>query len=60
MQYSRCADRNGHERKENVEAVMTDLIESFQQHTVSDLRSEAKGSRFESGCQLCAEVNSLQ
>ena len=27
---------------------------------VSDLRSETKGSRFESGCQLCAEVNSLQ
>ena len=27
---------------------------------VSDLRSEAKGSRFESGCQLCAEVSSLQ
>ena len=23
---------------------------------VSDLRSETKGSRFESGCQLCAEV----
>ena len=27
---------------------------------VSDLRSETKGSRFESGCQLCAEVSSLQ
>ena len=27
---------------------------------VSDLRSETKGSRFESGCQLCAEVISLQ
>ena len=27
---------------------------------VSDLRSEAKGSRFESGCYLCAEVSSLQ
>ena len=24
---------------------------------VSDLRSETKGSRFESGCQLCAEVS---
>ena len=27
---------------------------------VSDLRSETKGSRFESGCWLCAEVSSLQ
>ena len=27
---------------------------------VSDLRSETKGSWFESGCQLCAEVSSLQ
>ena len=27
---------------------------------VSDLRSETKGSRFESGCQICAEVSSLQ
>ena len=27
---------------------------------VGDLRSETKGSRFESGCQLCAEVSSLQ
>ena len=27
---------------------------------VSDLRSETKGSRFESGCYLCAEVSSLQ
>ena len=26
---------------------------------VSDLRSETKGSRFESGCRLCAEVSSL-
>ena len=27
---------------------------------VSDLRSETKGSQLESGCQLCAEVSSLQ
>ena len=27
---------------------------------VSDLRSETKGSRFDSGCYLCAEVSSLQ
>ena len=27
---------------------------------VSDLRSETKDSQFESGCQLCAEVSSLQ
>ena len=27
---------------------------------VSDLRSETKCSRFESGCQLCAEVSALQ
>ena len=27
---------------------------------VSDLRSETKGSRFEPGCKLCAEVSSLQ
>ena len=27
---------------------------------ISDLRSETKGSRFESSCQLCAEVSSLQ
>ena len=27
---------------------------------VSDLRPETKGSWFESGCQLCAEVSSLQ
>ena len=27
---------------------------------ISDLRSETKGSRFESGCYLCAEVSSLQ
>ena len=27
---------------------------------VSDLRSETKGSRFESSCYVCAEVSSLQ
>ena len=27
---------------------------------VSDLRSETKGSRFESGCYACAQVSSLQ
>ena len=27
---------------------------------VSDLRSETKDLRFESGCELCAEVSSLQ
>ena len=27
---------------------------------VSDLRSKTKGCRFEFGCQLCAEVSSLQ
>ena len=27
---------------------------------VSDLRSETKGSRFEAGCCLCAEISSLQ
>ena len=27
---------------------------------VSNLRSETKSSRFESGCKLCAEVSSLQ
>ena len=27
---------------------------------VSDMRSETKGSQFESGCQLCPEVSSLQ
>ena len=32
----------------------------FLLSVVSDLRSETKGSRFESGCQLCAEVSSLQ
>ena len=38
------------------------VCESFRARSlvVSDLRSETKGSRFESGCQLCAEVSSLQ
>ena len=33
---------------------------SFNNFVVSELRSETKGSRFESGCQLCAEASSLQ
>ena len=32
----------------------------FTQELVSDLRSETKGSRFESGCYLCAEASTLQ
>ena len=31
------------------------LEEEKRSLVVSDLRSETKGSRFESGCQLCAE-----
>ena len=36
------------------------LVVRARSLVVSDLRSETKGSRFESGCQLCAEVSSLQ
>ena len=32
----------------------------FNSLVVSDLHSEIKGSWFESGCYLCAEVRSLQ
>ena len=37
------------------------LKEAIRAHSlvVSDLRLESKGSRFESGYQLCAEVSSL-
>ena len=47
-----------HTQSDNVEIMNgTDTINSL---VVSDLRSVTKGSRFESGCQLCAEVSSLQ
>ena len=36
------------------------LVKRARSLVVSDLRSETKASRFKSGCQLCAEVNSLQ
>ena len=44
------------------EETIENLVETFWARSlvVSDLRSETKGSRFESGCQLCAEVSSLQ
>ena len=35
-------------------------VKSHLDVVVCDLRSETKGSRFESGCSLCAEVSSLQ
>ena len=47
-----------HTKSDNVEIMNgTDTINSL---VVSDMRSVTKGSRFESGCQLCAEVSSLQ
>ena len=36
------------------------LLQRARSLVVGDLRSETKGSRFEFGCYLCAEVNSLQ
>ena len=36
------------------------LDERVRSLVVSDLRSETKGSLFESGCYLCAEMSSLQ
>ena len=36
------------------------IFKMYLQLVVSDLRSQTKGSRFDSGCQLCAEVSSLQ
>ena len=36
------------------------LVGVARSSVVSDLRSETKGSRLESGCYLCAEVSSLQ
>ena len=44
-------------------SALFDAYHEFQRArslVVSDLRSETKDSRFESGCQLCAEVSSLQ
>ena len=35
-------------------------LSSVRNLVVSDFYSEIKGSRFESGCQLCAKVSSLQ
>ena len=43
------------EEKQSFEAVLRE-----RSLVVSDLHSEMKGSWFESGCLLCAEVNSLQ
>ena len=36
------------------------LVVRARSLVISDLRSETKGSQFESGCQLCAEVSCLQ
>ena len=36
------------------------IINRARSLVVSDLRSETKGSRFEFGCHLCAEVSFLQ
>ena len=36
---------------------MSQTFKRARSLVVSDLRSETKGSRFESGCQLCAEVS---
>ena len=36
------------------------LVQRAHSLVVSDLRSETKGSRFEFGCWLCAEVSSPQ
>ena len=44
----------------NFNNVFMKLCLTVRYFVVSDLRSETKGSRFESGCQLCAEVRSLQ
>ena len=43
---------------QNVQDGLNDL--RARSLVVSDLCSETKGSRFESGCQLCAEVSALQ
>ena len=44
--------RNANNMNVNVKGLVVSLM-------VSDLRSETKGSRFESSCYLCAEVSSL-
>ena len=44
--------RNANNMNVNVKGLVVSLV-------VSDLRSETKGSRFESSCYLCAEVSSL-
>ena len=36
------------------------LDKKLENYTLSDLRLETKGFQFESACQLCGEMNSLQ
>ena len=45
--------RNANNMNVNVKGLVASLV-------VRDLRSETKGSRFESSCYICAEVSSLQ
>ena len=62
-------------RNENLDQSLMTVTEKLQDMQISnrwqqkiracslvanDLRSETKNSRFESGCSLCAEMNSLQ
>ena len=54
--------KDDHQEDSRIKFMHRDGMHEFRARTlvVSDLRSETKGSRFESGCQLCAEVSSLQ
>ena len=57
---------NVHDKSVEELLALNNVICAHQEHrtarslVVSDLRSETKGSRFESGCYLCAEMSSLQ
>ena len=42
------------------EITSSEISLSERSLVVSDLTSESKGSRFETGCYLCAEMSSLQ
>ena len=57
---------NVHNKSVEELLALNNVISAYQKHrgalslVVSDLRSETKGSRFEFGCYLCAEMSSLQ
>ena len=57
LSYIRTWGENGNKKLKNTSQNTKSRARSLM---VSDLRSETKDSRFESGCYLCAEVSYLQ